>query len=81
MTINELLEHGIILQGIGRVSRIGDPDDDNPYGTEQALLEAGESLLDLHGPVDRAWADREIRYMYPLPWRPGPYPMICIEVG
>lgn len=81
MTINELMGHGIILHGIGRIVHMDDPDESCPHGHERVLFETAGAPMDLYGPIDRTWADRDIKYMYPTAAHGGLYPTITIEVG
>lgn len=70
MTVNDMIEAGVVIQGLGRVTSY--------EGDDEITLFEGTSY-ELYAPVARKWADREIRYIYPLPGCDG-CPIITIEV-
>ena len=58
MTINDMLEQGITLQGYIEVRQY-DPEKDEYFTAFEALEENG---LQMH--VDEPWADLEVGYIY-----------------
>ena len=77
MTVNELLEGGVLLRSVAEVIEITDPDEENPYGTLRIIWN-GEPQ-DLKGHADWDWADRQIVSIWPI--QDERYPLLQIEVA
>ena len=88
MTINELVSDGVILQGLCLVTHeeIGE----DGTSTETVLFDGidtatgGVRTIDLYFGGNPEWADRPIRYIYPLPAGEGRnrhmLPILAVEV-
>lgn len=75
MTINELLEAGIILQGLGKVYDLDRDGNETVYYKTEITPEV------FYSPIDEEWADLEIGYMFPVPsGRGNPMPTLWIEI-
>ena len=77
MTINEQLAAGGVIHDPGKGIHETEPDEAHPYGRDQVLFEG--HYVDLHAPVERDWADRPIRYIWPVPGE-GIYPTLVFTV-
>ena len=77
MTVNELLEGGVILRSVYEVIRISDPDAAHPYGDEKLIWRASVPR-DFEKPTAWKWADREIVSIWPI--HDERYPLLQIEV-
>ena len=66
MTINDMLEQGVVVQGRVRVISVDDGGETTHF----------ESLrVDWHGARAGEWADLDVNYLYV-----NPYGCLCIEV-
>lgn len=77
MTLNEMLEGGVVFRSVFEVYRVEEPDADNPYGKDVKLW-TPPAPEDLTMPVDRDWADRDVASVWPM--HDVGYPMLQIEV-